>query len=844
MAYRQCMLRSSARTATGVHQFTINSRPSLTAFTAMASLAVVAALASSPVLSACGTDGGKAPATAPIAARFTVPADGTLPLLLDVPFPSDLYLTNGRYTDAIPGFDRLVKQSPQFLSHELAKQNGYSRIGLASFYIDDTTVAPDDNGDALSADIDPVSLPRTEADCVADGSSVFLIDLAATDPAAARMPCRSAFHAKTGLSKLHPALAVGPARGKVLPPGKQFAAVVTSRVKDKTGRSVGRAGAFDSAVKGQMSGTPIGDLYNTTFTKVAAVLGAALAADGAQIVALAPYTTQNVEEELYALRDAMESAPRPALRWDSTSMAPMKASCFAQKVGGVLPGGFTASLDDLLGVAKEKLPDGTDDTDRDLPVRAHDKIAAIGTAVFTAQSYLVSRPGGYDELDHATFASPPVGVPEKIWISFAVPTTPMPPRGYPAVLFQHGLSGSRTDFLDVANNFTKAGFIVAAIDSITFGGRAPETHFQTDAVSNFPMSPGATYVGGDGFADPYLGETNGPFDLFGGLKNMGALRDQMRQAELDTAQVIRLLRSDPDLAPIAWSGVTAKVDPDKVAYLGDSLGGIQGAVAAAIEPNARAWVLNVAGGGILPEVGAHGPIINIQLSAAGAINFGFVGDRFDESHPFVGIAQTIIEAGDPIIYASHLVTDPHKLAGAPTKPRNVLQIEVLYDELVSNESNEALARAAGFGMAMPNVGSNAGVFDIKNLDNNPQRIPFAQVAPDATGIHDTPVAGVTAVLAQVSPAGHGYDLFNSQATRRYEIPFNTNDPTAPPFRDLPQYRVKTSYREVQATALGFFASAVKGGAPVVSGLKAPVRDVDGDGTPDATDPNPNDAKVK
>ncbi len=802
-------------------------------------------LASALVFFACGTSGdSKGTTQAPISARFSLPTDGTLPLLLDVPFPSDLYLTNGKYTDAIPGFDRLVKQSPQFLSHELAKQNGYSRISLASFYIDDNTVAPDDNGDALSADVDPASLPRTEADCVADGSSVFLIDLGAADPAAARLPCRAAFHPKTGLSKLHPALAVGPPRGKPLPAGKQFAAVLTSRVKDKTGRSVGRASAFERAVNGQMAGTPVGDLYNTTFTKVTAALASALASDGAQIVALAPYTTQNVEEELYALRDAMESTPKPALKWDSASMAPMKASCFAQKIGGVLPAGFSASLDDWLGVATAKLPDGSDDTDRDLAVRAHDKIAAVGTATFTAQSFLVSKPGGYDELDHATFASPPVAVPEKIWISFAVPSTPMPATGYPAVLFQHGLSASRADFLDVANNFTKAGFIVAAIDSITFGGRAPETHFQTDTASNFPMAPGATFTGADGFADPYLGDTNGPFDLFGGLKNMGALRDQMRQAELDTAQVIRLLRSDPDLSPIAWSGVTAKVDPDKVGYLGDSLGGIQGAVAAAIEPNARAWVLNVAGGGILPEVGAHGPIINIQLAAAGAINFGFVGDRFDESHPFVGIAQTIIEAGDPIIYASHIVTDPHKLAGAPTKPRNVLQIEVLYDELVSNESNEALARAAGFGMATPNVGSNAGIFDIKNLDNNPQRIPFAQVAPDATGIHDTPVAGVTAVLAQVSPAGHGYDLFNSKATRRYEIPFNAKEPTAPPFRDLAQYQVKTSYREVQATASGFFASAFKGGAPVVSGLKAPVRDVDGDGTPDAADPNPNDANIK
>jgi dienelactone hydrolase len=805
---------------------------------------VLLALASACGFGACGTDDKGTAATVPVSARFTVPPDGTLPQLLDVPFPSDVYLSNGKYTDAIPGFDKLVKQSAKYLSHELAKQNGYSRISLASFYIDDNTLAPDDNGDPISASIDPQTLPKTEADCIADESAVFLIDLSAADPASARVPCRAAFHGKTGLSKLHPSLGVGPARGKVLPAGKQFAAVLTSRVKDKTGRSVGRAPAFDSAVTGKMAGTPLGDLYSAAFSKVTAALGSALAADGAQIVAIAPYTTQKAEEELYALRDSLEASPKPTLGWDDAAMAPLRAARFAQKVGGTLPTGFAASLDEWLGAASAKLPDGSDDPNTQLPVRAHDKIAAVGSAAFTAQSFLVSKPGGYDDLDHATFASPPVAVPQKIWISFAIPTGAMPAAGYPAILYQHGLSGSRADFLDIANTFTKAGFIVAAIDSITFGARAPETHYQTDLTTNFPKAPGATFTGPDGFADPYLGETNGPFDLFGGLKNMGSLRDQMRQAELDTAQVVRVLRSSPDLSALATNGVTPKIDPANIGYVGDSLGGIQGGVAAAIEPGVRAWVLNVAGGGIMPEVAAHGPIINIQLAAAGAINFGFTGDRFDESHPFVGIAQTIVEAGDPIIYASHLVTNPAKLAGAPTKPRNVLQIEVLYDELVSNESNEALARAAGFALAKPNVGSNAGVFDIKNLDANPQRIAFAEVSADASGIHDTPVAGVTAVLAQVSPGGHGYNLVSGEATRRYAIPFNSGDPTAPPFRDLSQYQVKTSYRELQATINGFFGSAFKGGVPVVSGLPAPIRDVDGDGTPDATDPKPDDASVK
>jgi hypothetical protein len=45
--------------------------------------------------------------------------------------------------------------------------------------------------------------------------------------------------------------------------------------------------------------------------------------------------------------------------------------------------------------------------------------------------------------------------------------------------------------------------------------------------------------------------------------------------------------------------------------------------------------------------------------------------------------------------------------------------------------------------------------------------------------------------------------------------------------------------------VGFFESAFAGtGAPVIAGLPAPKRDLDGDGTLDATDPDPIDKNKK
>ena len=190
------------------------------------------------------------------------------------------------------------------------------------------------------------------------------------------------------------------------------------------------------------------------------------------------------------------------------------------------------------------------------------------------------------------------------------------------------------------------------------------------------------------------------------------------------------------------------------------------------------------------------------------------------------------------------MTAPHALKGNPTKPRNVLQIEVLFDELVTNEADEALARAAGIGLASPNVGSNAEISDLAHPEQNVRAVPLPNVAADASGIHDTPVQGTTAVVVQVGPATHGSDLVQSKGTRTYKAPWALFDTLSPfPKLDKP-YDVSCPYRELQVAMTGFFGSAFAGQTPTVQGFKPPVRDLDDDGTPDATDPDPNDPSVK
>ena len=97
---------------------------------------------------------------------------------------------------------------------------------------------------------------------------------------------------------------------------------------------------------------------------------------------------------------------------------------------------------------------------------------------------------------------------------------------------------------------------------------------------------------------------------------------------------------------------------------------------------------------------------------------------------------------------------------------------------------------------------------------------------------------MTTVLVQASPATHGSNFYGRMGLRHYAIPFGGIDVGFPALsNDIP---IEQPYLELQAMAIGFFASAFAGAVPVVKGFPAPVRDYDQDGREDATDVDPND----
>jgi hypothetical protein len=789
---------------------------------------------------ACGGGGD-------VVARFDLGA--TTPNFLHVPWPSDVYLdASGHVMSPIPGFDDVITENGDLIEREMVEMDGFSRITHALFWVDDLAAPKDDSGNVQSATIDEASLPFDEAACVSDTSSVFLLDL----DAGTRVPCRAHFHDDRDIgSEAHPVVAVGPARGVVLDEGKHYAAVLTSRVRDVSGRAVLASDAFN-ALATATSQTPMQKLYGDALAKANALLGPALG--GAMIVSIAPFTTHTRARELFQARAALETIPKPTLSFAAQDVAPMGAARFSKLVSGQLPSGFTASLDDWLGVvdAKNKLPDGTDDWDNQLPVRAHDKIAAWGTGVFDAANFLQSLPGGFDTPKQLHFVRDasgniiqnPDAPTYKIWVSIVVPDAPMPAGGYPTVIVQHGMGASREYLVQVANLFVSQGWIVVAIDSITFGARAIEPQYQVDTTTDYVNAPGAKYDGPDGIADNTPQGRAPPTDLFGNFKNLGAFRDQLREAALDTAQLYRVIASDPDLSALTTDYGTPHVDSSRIAYLGESLGSIEGEVAAALEPRIEPWIFSVGGGGFIFEAAVHGPGIGALLGAAAGLYFHFLHDRLTEFHPVINMVQMIVESADPLLYARDLVRAPQPVASLPAKSHSVLLLECLYDELVANEAGEGWAREAGLVLATPNLGVNSDVVDLKNPSTGRWRVPLAVASPDGTGtIHDVPQAGLTGVVFQADPCDHGSDWVSSKGSHDYAIPYVRYD--APVlFSRLPAtFDIVNPYRTIAAQFVQFLGDSFAGKVPGVVVQTAPIRDFDGDGVTDDVDSAPSDPTV-
>jgi len=166
----------------------------------------------------------------------------------------------------------------------------------------------------------------------------------------------------------------------------------------------------------------------------------------------------------------------------------------------------------------------------------------------------------------------------QLQVIVVIPATPPPASGYPTVIFAHGLTSSKESVFAIAPQLAAVGIMTVAMDIEVHGSRAVQV--SNDAAIGCSGTPAPT-------AQP---QCFAPFLS----TDLATTRDNVRQSALDFE---RLAIAVAACGTTACSEVTA--DPNRLMFLGQSLGGIVGTLVVASSPLFKSAVFSVTGVGLL-----------------------------------------------------------------------------------------------------------------------------------------------------------------------------------------------------------------------------------------------------
>jgi hypothetical protein len=678
-------------------------RPPSARFTQIALAAALGACADSEELEPPGAS----------SVRFAI-ADGPLDFAA-IPFPSELYRDDAGAI-AIGALPTPRTDDPLFVAIRelLAARDGFCTTCNVTFTIDEGL---------LASSVPPSAAPGDETTL---DDPVVLVDVDEDSPDFGRtFPLRVQWQPDRGL------LSVRPARGFALHRGRRYAAIVTHALRGADDLPVGPAPAFAQVRSGDVGDDP-------TLARATDVLEPTLAAlenlglERERVAGLAAFTTEDPTGDLTAIRAAVQLAAVPIATvdamWDG------------------------AALDELLGTPAMDGP-GIDLA----PAAGTDGTAAIAhatTSLVVAGRFAAPRFVGGSGTDVGATVRDGAGRPLAP-TSEDVPFVLVVPAGVdvsrlPVVVSHHGFNASRTTGFALTDTAGRAGFAVLAIDAFQHGERAESAQDQLHAMRG-------DVAGADGFAETSkLDVSSRVFGLGGTASDMvlfpGYPLGAFEQFAADSMSAIRFARqgdlaairaAHPSLAALAF-------DPERIAFVGNSMGAVVGTAIVAVEPDVHAVVLDVMPGSIvetLAESGEFRPLMETLL-----LPLLGVEDSFDEVEramlfdPVVDLFRWVLEPVDPLALAPYVVLD-RVAAGAP----DVLVQLAAHDEVAAPGASESVVAAAGI--------AGSGTFEL------------AAVEPAML-----PVVGTAAV--RFDPAMHGM-LEVSQQSSRWA------DPLVPPLQERP-----------------------------------------------------------
>jgi hypothetical protein len=177
----------------------------------------------------------------------------------------------------------------------------------------------------------------------------------------------------------------------------------------------------------------------------------------------------------------------------------------------------------------------------------------------------------------------------ELYFTLILPSGTPPPGGWPVVVFGHGRTNSKNVALNFGAIMAEHGLATIAINVVGHGGGPLSTlTVRQTGGEALTLSAGGRGVdlNGDGTIDADEGFDAAP------PRTIIANRDGIRQTVADSMQLVQVIEAGID---VDGNGVLT-LDPTRIYYCGQSLGGIYGTLLTAVDPSIRAAGLNVPGG--------------------------------------------------------------------------------------------------------------------------------------------------------------------------------------------------------------------------------------------------------
>lgn len=544
---------------------------------------------------------------------FEVPRGGQpLDEFYRQPFPSDVRLRDGR-------LDLSGHPSP----------GDISGIDFDRLYL--RALEEDRNGWGLTQPVfirfsDPLEASTVTATATPPG-----VELVALDDGS-RVPIQTLYNQKAGQFICGSALAVAPIDGIALTPRRTYAVIVKSTVRNIRGEAPIHDADFRVMLESATPADPdLADAHTAYAPLRDYIASGAIAAEDIAVAAV--FTTGDPSTVGFRVQEAVAAAPAPVVS-NAVRCLPAVMSPCAE--GGIraCPMAPAASFEEIHAlVSNPVLQRGV------RPYVNPQSDPFDGAFEFDADGRIVIQGS------------------EDVCIGLAVPTSPMPPGGFPIVIYGHGTGGDFTSgLLEVADRLTSRGIAVLTFDGSQHGPR-----------QGLPFA--ARLDAGRAFFN---------------AANPRAARDNVLQGGGDVHNLVRLART-LDLASLGIVGLAGRFDPNRVMYYGHSQGTVVGAPFLAAEPNVHAAVFTGAGA----EIGLT--LVNKRRpNDIAALTRALFGDQtVSRMHPMIGLMSLFFGPSDATPYAANIAIDPPAERG----PVDFLHVYGLEDGFTPEVTQAALIRA-------------------------------------------------------------------------------------------------------------------------------------------------------